>query len=58
MSRVNKRRRLGARRAIQDFLTMLAADLQRRELYWGVYPITYGRARLAWTNGALNADEW
>ena len=58
MSRVEKRRRLGARQAIQNFLMMLAADLQRGELYWDVYPITYGRARLAWTNGALNADEW
>jgi len=32
------------------------ADLQLRALYWDVYPITYGRARLAWTIGTLNAD--
>ena len=36
----------------------LARNVELGKLYWDVWAITCGRARLAWTNGVLNADEW
>ena len=38
--------------------TRFARNVELGKLYWDVWEITYGRARLAWTNGVLNADEW